>query len=246
MRFALFRREPDPDFLTVSHAGRTFDVAVRRRAAARRMTLRVSTTSGGVFLTLPSHVSIATARTFTEAHGGWIAKRLSALPNKIPFVPGAQVPLRGVMHRIVHSPEGRTPTQTAIGPDGEPILRVSGEAPHVARRIKEFLEREAKRDLTAAVARHTQALGIAAKRMTMRDTTSRWGSCSASRCLNFSWRLILAPPFVLDYLAAHEVSHLKEMNHSQKFWAVVAGLCTRVDEAEAWLKAKGSDLHRYG
>ncbi len=246
MRFALFRREPDPDFLTVSHGGRTFDVAVRRRAAARRITLRVSNASGGVFLTLPSHVSIATARTFVDAHGGWIAKRLAALPRKIVFVPGAQVPLRGAMHKIVHRPGSRAPTQTALGPDGEPILLVSGEAPHVTRRVKEFLEKEAKRDLTAAVARHTAVLGITAKRLTVRDTTSRWGSCSATRCLSFSWRLILAPPFVLDYLAAHEVSHLKEMNHSQRFWNVVARLCARVDEAEAWLKTNGGDLHRYG
>jgi predicted metal-dependent hydrolase len=82
--------------------------------------------------------------------------------------------------------------------------------------------------------------------MTVRDTKSRWGSCSASGCLNFSWRLILAPPFVLDYLAAHEVAHLKEMNHSQRFWRTVHKLCPRTEDAERWLKRHGTELHKYG
>jgi predicted metal-dependent hydrolase len=114
------------------------------------------------------------------------------------------------------------------------------------RRVRDFLEREAKRDLQAAVARHTAALGIPARRITVRDTRSRWGSCSAKGYLNFSWRLILAPPFVLDYLAAHEVAHLKEMNHSPRFWREVHALCPRTEEAERWLKRHGTDLHRYG
>ena len=80
----------------------------------------------------------------------------------------------------------------------------------------------------------------------MRDTKSRWGSCSASGCLNFSWRLILAPPFVLDYLAAHEVAHLKEMNHSRRYWATLRKLCPHTDEAERWLKRHGTELHKYG
>jgi len=105
---------------------------------------------------------------------------------------------------------------------------------------------EAKRDLAAAVKRHTDALGIPARSITVRDTRSRWGSCSAQGSLNFSWRLVLAPPFVLDYLAAHEVAHLKEMNHSPQFWRVAHALCPRLEEAERWLKRNGADLHRYG
>jgi hypothetical protein len=116
----------------------------------------------------------------------------------------------------------------------------------VARRVRDFLEAEAKRDLSAAVKRYTARLGVDASRITVRDTKSRWGSCSAKGALNFSWRLILAPPFVLDYLAAHEVGHLKEMNHSSRFWRVVHGLCPRTDEAEDWLKRHGTELHRFG
>jgi predicted metal-dependent hydrolase len=123
---------------------------------------------------------------------------------------------------------------------------VSCETPHVARRLREFLEREARRDISAAVKHHTANLGVPAKRITVRDTKSRWGSCSSSGALSFSWRLILAPPFILDYLAAHEVAHLKEMNHSHRFWRVVRQLCPGMEEAEKWLKRHGSDLHKFG
>jgi predicted metal-dependent hydrolase len=112
--------------------------------------------------------------------------------------------------------------------------------------VREFLQREARRDLGEAVARHTANLGIPARRITIRDTRTRWGSCSSRGFLNFSWRLVLAPPHVLDYLAAHEVGHLKEMNHSNRFWRIVRDLCPRTDEAEAWLKRHGTELHRYG
>ena len=125
-------------------------------------------------------------------------------------------------------------------------VAVAGESAHVPRRIKDFLRRAALEDLEAAVARHTAALGIPARRITIRDTTSRWGSCSSQGHLNFSWRLILAPPLVLDYLAAHEVAHLKEMNHSHRFWALTHKLCPRTEEAEAWLKRHGAGLHAYG
>ena len=112
--------------------------------------------------------------------------------------------------------------------------------------MQDFLIREARRDLEAAVGRHAARLGVKVRRITLRDTSSRWGSCSASGALNFSWRLVLAPPFVLDYLAAHEVAHLIHMNHSDAFWAVVTRLSTDVDPAEAWLKTHGSGLLRFG
>ena len=116
----------------------------------------------------------------------------------------------------------------------------------MARRVQDFLEAEASRDFAAAVKRHTTALGVPAKRITVRDTKSRWGSCSANGALNFSWRLIMAPPFVLDYLAAHEVAHLRELNHSHRFWKLTHQLCPRTEEAEEWLKTYGSALHRFG
>jgi hypothetical protein len=106
--------------------------------------------------------------------------------------------------------------------------------------------REAKRDLTLAVDRHTKAIGTTARRIGLRDTTSRWGSCSSTGALNFSWRLIMAPSFVLDYLAAHEVAHLVQMNHSAEFWALAQRLAPELERAEAWLKLHGTGLMRFG
>lgn len=164
----------------------------------------------------------------------------------VPFAPGALVPLRGQPHQIVHQPEARGTVWTQADAAGNPALLVAGEAPHVARRIADHLKREARRDITAAVRRYARALGVEIGRITLRDTASRWGSCSAKGDLSFSWRLILAPPFVLDYLAAHEVAHRLELNHGPAFWRTVEGIYPARREAEAWLRHHGASLHRYG
>ena len=246
MRFSLFAPAPDPDHIEVVHGDHRFRVAVKRRAAARRLTLRVSSTSGEVVLTLPERADMKAARQFADAHGGWIAAKLAKRPDKVAFTAGARVPLRGVPHRIVHWSTIRGVTRSTEDRDGQPILAVSGETGHVTRRVTEHLKKEALKDLGLAVDRHTAALGIPARKIAVRDTTSRWGSCSAKGHLSFSWRLIMAPPLVLDYLAAHEVAHLKEMNHSHRFWALTHKLCPATLEAEAWLKRHGAGLHRYG
>jgi predicted metal-dependent hydrolase len=246
MRLPLFSPRPDPDHIEVSHGERRFKVAVKRRATARRFTLRVSNASGDVVLTLPERGDLKAARQFAEAHGGWIATRLAKRPDSVPFQAGALVPLRGISHRIVHWSTIRGVTRATVDRDGQPILAVSGEAAHVGRRVTDFLKREALKDLTVAVDRHSQALGIPARKIAVRDTASRWGSCSSKGHLSFSWRLIMAPPLVLDYLAAHEVAHLKEMNHSHRFWSLTHRLCPATEEAEAWLKRNGAGLHRYG
>lgn len=246
MRLSLFKRKPDPERIEVPHAGVLYPVQVKRRASARRMTLRVSQASGEITLTLPERADFAAGRLFAENHGGWIAARVAKRPEGIPFEPGQMIPVRGTPHRIVHWSKARGVTRATQDQDGAPILAVAGEGAHVPRRIKDFLRRAALDDLEAAVARHTAALGIPARKITIRDTTSRWGSCSSKGHLNFSWRLILAPPLVLDYLAAHEVAHLKEMNHSHRFWALTHKLCPRTEEAEAWLKRHGAGLHAYG
>lgn len=248
MRVALLRRSaPDPSHLLVAGAdGRPLRVAVRRRAAARRITLRVSSATGEAVLTLPERTDLRTAQHFADDHAGWIATRLDKVPRRVAFENGALVPLRGVEHRVLHWSSMAAQTVATQDGDGTPIIAVACDVPHVARRVRDFLEREARRDLVAAVTRHGRAAGVAPTRITVRDTRTRWGSCSARGHLNFSWRLVLAPPQVLDYLAAHEVAHLREMNHSHRFWALTRQLAPRTDEAERWLKRHGSELHRYG
>lgn len=238
--------EPDPASLVVRDGLTTYEVELRRRPAARRLTLRVSGSSGAIALTLPPKAPLAMAQSFLDAHSGWIAARVARLPERLPFTPDAAIPLRGVPHRIVHRPGIRKAAYATRDEAGEPILVVAGDLDAVPGRVRRFLAAEAQADLAICVARHTATLGRPAARVTIRDTRSRWGSCSSTGALSFSWRLILAPPLVLDYLAAHECAHLKELNHSHRFWRIVHDLCPATDEAERWLKRNGSGLHRYG
>jgi predicted metal-dependent hydrolase len=244
MRLALLRGA-DPDHLDILHEGESLRILLRRRPTARRLTLRVSSATGEVVMTLPTRTSVGVARTFAVSHGGWIAARLARMPERVLFTAGAVLPIRGVPHRVLHRDRrsGLTRLETLVE---EPVLSVACDAPHIARRITDFLQREARRDLTEAVGRYTGKLGQGPTRITLRDTRSRWGSCTVRGELNFSWRLILAPPMVLDYLVAHEMGHLREMNHSARFWTLVRSLCPHVDEAERWLKRNGASLHRYG
>lgn len=220
---------------------------VRRHPQARRMTLRVSRTRRAVVVTLPSQCEIGEANSFVERHIDWVRERLGSIPEPVPFVNRALIPLRAAPHRIVFC--GRrtgtglvTPVQ---GPDYRE-LHVSGPLESAPRRFKQWLCDEAKRDLDDSVIIHAKRLGVTPKRIAVRDQKSRWGSCSSTGSLSFSWRLVLAPSFVLDYVAAHEVAHLREMNHGPRFWAHVAHSMPRMEEAKRWLQVYGMDLHRYG
>lgn len=237
---------PPPRVLTVTHGGVAHRVRVKRVATARRFTLRVRSADGEAVLTLPPRASLKSAQAFAERQAAWLGARLDALPERVPFRPGTLLPLRGAEHRIVLDASSLRRVQPGLGPDGEPLLRLSPRAPDPDAAVLAFLMAEARRDLGAAVARHAAAVGRPVARITLRDTRSRWGSCSSRGALNFSWRLILAPPLVLDYLAAHEVAHLVRMDHSEEFWRVARRLAPATDEAEAWLKAHGPGLHRYG
>ena len=243
-------RKRETTHFDVAHAGEDYRVALKRVGGARRFTLRVRSATRDVVLTMPVRGSLASAREFVERHAAWIGARLNRLPRPVPFEPGSIIPLRGVNHVILRARDSRgnvwTESGVSLNVEAEDALLVACEAPHVSRRVADFLRREARKDLEAAVKRHTAAIGVAARRVTVRDTVSRWGSCSATGALNFSWRLILAPAFVLDYLAAHEVAHLVHLNHSPKFWALAEKLAPQTERAEAWLKAHGASLHRFG
>jgi predicted metal-dependent hydrolase len=236
-------------YLDVSHAGETYRINLRRTAAARRFTLRIRAATQDVVLTMPARGSLSEAKCFAGRHAAWIGAKLRRLPGKIPFEPGTFVPLRGTLHQITHCPatRGRVWIEDGAASLGsKPLLCVSAGAPFVPRRVRDFLVKEAGRDIEAAVASHAKKLGVAPRKITLRDTTSRWGSCSSAGALSFSWRLIMAPRFVLDYLAAHEAAHLLHMNHSAAFWAAVGHLTADTERAEAWLKAHGSGLLRFG
>jgi predicted metal-dependent hydrolase len=245
-RALLYRRPTEPSAIEIFFDRSAYLVQLRRHRQARRYTLRIDAATREVVLTIPPRGSLKEARDFAQKHGGWIAARLERLPEAAPFAHGIEVPLRGVLHRIVHRRGQRGTVWTETGDRGARLLCVAGEPPHLDRRIADFLKREARRDLEVASARHAEALGVAFTRVSVRDQSSRWGSCSNAGVLSFSWRLILAPPYVLDYLAAHEVAHLVELNHSPRFWRLVTKLYPNYERAKTWLDSHGTDLHRYG
>lgn len=209
------------------------------------MTLRVSSATGEAVITLPARMAVSTAEKFVAGHAGWIAARLARVPVRVAFEPGALIPIRGEPHRLVRRGERGGTARFAVE-NGETTLSLACGEAHFSRRVREILTREARADILEAVERYSARLGQRPVRITLRDTRSRWGSCTARGELNFSWRLILAPSLVLDYLVAHEMAHLREMNHSPRFWAVAHDLCGHVDSAEAWLKRNGTELHRFG
>lgn len=246
--FPKVKKPAAPQVLEVAHGGTVYRVAVRRNKAARRLILKVRSDSGEPVLTLPPRTTLATATDFLSRHTGWLAERVRRLPERIAFEPGAVIPLRGVEHRIVHVPalRGGVVVSPPAGAGETGTIAVHAPEGHLARRLLDFLKAEARRDLSAAVAVHARSLGVTVSRLTVKDTKSRWGSCAASGALAFSWRLILAPPFVLEYLAAHEVAHRREMNHSPRYWAEVARAFPAYEAAESWLTRHGARLHRYG
>jgi len=246
LRALLYRRPTEPQAFEVVFSKAIYLVRLRRHRQARRYTLRIQAATREVVLTMPPRGSLKEAKAFAEKHGGWIAARLERLPEAAPFAHGTNVPLRGVSHRIVHRGRVRGTVWTETDERGQRLICVAGDGPHLARRVSDFLHRQARRDLEAASKHYAYRLDVKIKRISVRDQASRWGSCSTTGVLSFSWRLILAPPFVLNYLAAHEVAHLVEMNHSPRFWRLLKRLCPSMARAKLWLDVHGTDLHRYG
>lgn len=226
--------------LLLQIADRELSVAIRRSGTAGRMSLRLAP-GGGVVVVLPMGVPEAEALRFAHSQRDWIASRLQALPHRVALVPGASVPLLGIEHAIRHEPAARRGVWAEAG-----VIHVSGRAEHVPRRVEEFLRAEARMVMAQRARDLAAAIGRKVGRVTVRDTKSRWGSCSADGNLSFSWRLVLAPSWVLDYVVAHEVAHLVEMNHGPAFWALVDTMVAETKPPKAWLKRHGPHLHCYG
>lgn len=221
---------------------------VRVSPRARRIGLRVDPRIGGAELVLPKGVSTKKGLNFAATKSDWLWDHIAALPKPIPFIDGSVIPVMGLTRRIRHEGAGRPCPGLARGPVwlSEDFLHVRGEEPHLARRLKDWLKAEAKREITARAMAAADTLGLTVRRITLRDPKSRWGSCSTNGNLSFSWRLILAPESVLHYVVCHEVAHLAEMNHGPKFWKLVGKLVNDSQMPRDWLRLHGVNLHRYG
>lgn len=228
----------EPALLAIE--GRSISVTFRRHAKARRLVLRLSRDRAGVIVTLPPRVGRKEALDFAKRSSDWIAERLSAEPAARPVAAGSTILLRGEERRILHAGSRRG----AVTLQDDAIL-VAGDAAHFERRLVDWLKGEARRDLVKASEAYALAMGVKFHRLAVRDQKSRWGSCSSDGTLSYSWRLVLAPPFVLDYVAAHEVAHLKHMNHGRQYWRLVLTHCPHAARAKTWLKQHGAELHAY-
>jgi predicted metal-dependent hydrolase len=222
-------------------AGRSLPLRIVENDRARRLTLRIDAGGRGLRITIPPGIAQGEVESFLHRHKGWLEQRLAKVPERPQVRPGIKIPVRGIPHLIVHEPASRgavTLRNSEVGP----VLVVHGDCRHLPRRIADFLKSEAKREIGMLVARHCSAIGKNAKAIRFRDTSSRWGSCTSNGTLSFSWRIMMAPPPVINYLVAHEVAHLKEMNHGPKFWKLCNELCPDTDRCKAWLKRNGSAL----
>lgn len=301
----------------------TTPINIKRNPRAKRLQLRVCSSVRQAVLTMPPHCSDQQAERFLQKHMNWLTKKLAEIPAAIPFKPGAEIPLRGVMHRIqcAESLAAYNPLTSIVTPlpapnhheayaageavmsetmpgnampdnaliddalmgdalmsdalaqdpapfagetliddtkaaDGlacenvtsemMPLLVVRGREEHIGRRLQDWLKRQARADLSTASAHYAKQLGLKFRRLHIRDQATRWGSCTSNGTLSFSWRLVLAPPAILNYVAAHEIAHLEEMNHSAAFWALVEKIYPNMEEARQWLNQHGAELHRYG
>ena len=215
-------------------------IRLRRNARARRISLRVSRSDGALWMTLPVGAARGQALAFAREKEGWLRDQLRKAGAPIRVAEGVVLPYRGAPHRLELAVGGGGVVRAEAG-----RLLVPGPAPELAARLRSFLRHDARARLAPACDRHAAALGLGYSRLTLRDTRSRWGSCTEGGRLMFSWRLAMAPPEVLDYVAAHEVAHLAEMNHSPRFWALVERLRPGYRAERAWLRERGPELLSY-
>lgn len=218
--------------------GPPVEVVLRRSARARRISLRVSALDGRVTLTLPKGVAEREAMAFARSKEDWIRGHLQARLDNIDVGHGAELPLGGQALRVVPGAGRRVVV-------GDQTIAVPGAPEQVAARLQAHLKALARARLAVASDLYAERLGRPYQRISIRDTRSRWGSCSSRGTLMYSWRLVLMPQAVLDYVAAHEVAHLEQMNHSQAFWDTVTRIHGPYDTARSWLRRHGSDYHRY-
>ena len=236
-----------PEVIVIaSPEGEWIPVTVRRNSRARRLRLRLEPAAGGVVLVVPPGGTAIQAEHFARNEAGWIAAQLKTLSPRIAFEDGLVLPVAGEEVQILAVPGNQSRAVATRSASGKVILGVSGGRDQLPQNVVGWLRARAREEITHRVEDYAARLGRTVRKLSIRDTRTRWGSCTADGRLSFCWRLILAPEFVLSYVCAHEVSHLVEMNHSPAFWGVVETLVGDWRGASGWLRDNGPMLHRFG
>lgn len=229
-------------------AGKTFDyekalgfpIKVIKSATAKRLTLRIDAKTHQPVLTIPKRCSSARAVDFVDSQQDWITNNLARLPQTKNFSHGDVISIMGQDYTISHQPQLRSGDQLQ---DGQ--LIISGQTEFLHRRVSDFLKKLALQELSQRSQEQAKQLNCNLNNVCIKDTKSRWGSCSSNQNINYNWRIIMAPDFVIDYMIAHEVAHLAHQDHSSNFWQCVENMCPNYKEGRAWLKIKGKNLYTY-
>jgi predicted metal-dependent hydrolase len=238
--------------MTVDHITRT-EINIGARAVpliarvnrrAKRLIVKVDPVAGEILVTAPSKRTLPEAIRFAHDRSDWIADQLDDRLKARPFVEGMTIPFRGQAHTIINSGRQRAPVEVDV--EYLPVIRVGGEAAHLNRRLTDWMKRQARAAMVERVDHYCLRLDKKRSAIRIRDTRTRWGSCSSDGVLSFSWRLIMTPPDILDYVAAHECVHLIHMNHSPAFWRQLAALGIDSRKAANWFNDKGAELFSYG
>lgn len=216
-----------------------FEIKVVKSNTARRLNLRIDERYRLPVLTIPRFCSSRKALAFAEQHRDWIQNMLARLPQSQTFADGTEISVAGQLFIVAHNPAQRG----AKIENGR--LTIGGDLEFLHRRVCGFLKKYAGEHLYQRSINTAAKIGCTVHRVTIKETKSRWGSCSTKNNINYNWRIILAPEYVIDYLVCHEVSHLKHPDHSTAFWQCVGELCPNWKEGRQWLKVKGKDLYRW-
>lgn len=229
--------EFEPEAITIG--GQPASIRWRRSVRATRVALKIDPQGGDIVITLPPRSSRRAGLALLRGHEAWVAERLAALPAPLVIAAGVMIPIGGELHKIVHDPLLRGGAQIEEG-----VIRVAGRPEFLARRVRDALRNIAHQRFSTLANAKVRQIGIRLGHIRIKDTKSRWGSCAANGTLMFSWRLVMAPAFVQDYVIAHEVAHLRHMNHSQAFWTLADRLTRHRAAATAWLAINGAGLLR--
>lgn len=227
-----------PEYLQVGEE--VLPLVIKRHRSAKRICLRYNPTSHAISLTLPRHTRVNDGLNFLTQKSEWLIDTLMEMPMKKRIKPGVVIPVLGRRVRIKHDER-----QTAAYKLTRNALTISGDRTDFQKRTTDALRKIAKQEIAELSQKMAKRIGKRINRITVRDTRSRWGSCSSTGNLSFSWRLVFAPIEVLEYVVAHEVAHLRYMNHSEKFWYMVEYLCPDYEVAKEWLKLHGKELYRF-
>ncbi len=217
-----------------------FDIKIVKSSRARRMTLRIDSKERLPVLTIPERCAAKRAVDFVNLHRGWIERSLARLPQTKNFEDGEQISLFGQPVVIRRTNDRRCGTFLENG-----FLNVSGDAEFLHRRVKDYIKAQAKTEFYRRSKILADRLGCPLNDVTIKDTKSRWGSCSSMHNINYSWRIALAPETVIDYLIAHEVAHLRHQDHSRAFWRCVRELYPEAEAGKVWLRLHSRELYRY-